>query len=117
MTQELIQKAKACKTLEELLALAQENKVEMTEDQAKDIFAKLNPGNGEIADEELTNVAGGCGSKENPYPHDPRFDGFITCSKCGGTQWGVGRYSIGGTLCLVCQSCGNWETTLIPSWF
>lgn len=117
MTQELIQKAKACHTPEELLALARENKMELTEEQAKDIYAKLNPTNGEIADEELDNVAGGCGSKSDPYPVDPRFDGFITCPQCGGTQWGVAWANMNGLMALVCHNCEHWETALIPSWY
>lgn len=77
MTQELIQKAKACKTPEELLALAQENGVEMTEEQAKDYFAKLNPANGEICDEELSNVSGGGCDNQPP----------LKCPDCGCTTF------------------------------
>lgn len=44
----------------ELLALAKENGIEMTEEQAKEYFAKLNTKTGELADDELDNVSGGC---------------------------------------------------------
>lgn len=56
---ELIEKAKAAKSAEELLALAKENAVAMTGEQAAAYYAKLHPVSGEIADEELENVAGG----------------------------------------------------------
>ena len=56
---ELLEKAKAAKSAEELLALAKENAVAMTGEQAAAYYAKLHPVSGEIADEELENVAGG----------------------------------------------------------
>jgi len=52
-------KAKQAKSVEELLTLAKESGVEMTAEQAQDIFAQLNPKSGELADDELDNVAGG----------------------------------------------------------
>ena len=62
MYKELLAKVKEAKTAEELLALAKENNVELTEESAKAYFAKLNAKSGEIADEELENVSGGgCG--------------------------------------------------------
>ena len=59
LTPEMIEKAKVAKTAEELLALAKENNVEMTEDEAKTYFAQLNPKSGELDDDDLDNVAGG----------------------------------------------------------
>ena len=58
-SEELIEKAKQAKSVEELLALAKENGMEMTEEQANAYFSQLHPTSGEIADEELENVAGG----------------------------------------------------------
>lgn len=102
MNKELIAKAKKVKTPEELLALAKENGEEMTEESAKAYFDLLNPKTGELADDELDNVAGGscyasdgrkvislgyvchdfCCKKDDSYAH-----GFICivphCSKCG----------------------------------
>ena len=57
--EELLEKAKQTKSVEELLALAKENGMEMTEEQANAYFSQLHPTSGEIADEELENVAGG----------------------------------------------------------
>lgn len=58
MDRELIQKAKAAKSPEELLALAKENGYPIDEDGAKELFAQLQI-SGELSDDELTNVAGG----------------------------------------------------------
>lgn len=56
---ELIEKAKKAKTAEELRALAGENGMELTEEQANAYYAQFHPTSGEMADEELENVAGG----------------------------------------------------------
>ena len=58
-TPELIEKAKSAKTPEELMALAKENGMELTEESAKAYFEQLNPKTGEVSDDELNNVSGG----------------------------------------------------------
>lgn len=65
-TKEQLAKAKAAKSAEELLALAKENDVELTENEAQKYFAELRK-EGELAAEELDNVTGGCGTPS------PRF--------------------------------------------
>ena len=68
LTPELIAKAKAAKSADELLELAKENNVELTEEEAKTYFAQLNA-NGAVSDDELDAVAGGgscpSGEEEN----------------------------------------------------
>ena len=59
LTPEMIEKAKAAKSAEDLLALAKENDIEMTADEAATYFAQLNPKSGELNDDDLDNVAGG----------------------------------------------------------
>lgn len=59
MNNELIAKAKKTATVEELLALAKENQVELSEEDAKMYFELLHPKTGELFDDELDNVAGG----------------------------------------------------------
>ena len=59
MSKELVTKAKEAKNPEELMALAKENGVELTEESAKAYFEQLNPKTGEVSDDELNNVAGG----------------------------------------------------------
>ena len=86
--EETLAKAKQAKSVEELLTLAEENNVDMTAEQAREIFARLNQKSGELSDEELDNVAGGgCHNGEGyllvtfSYVCD-----LWTCSKCGGTE-------------------------------
>ena len=49
ITKEFLEKAKLTKTPEELITLAKENGVELTEKEAKTYFAKLNSKEGELA--------------------------------------------------------------------
>ena len=68
MNEEMIAKAKEAKSVEELIALAKENGVELTEEDAKAYFAQLNPTKGELSDDELEDVAGGgCLAEEERY--------------------------------------------------
>ena len=59
MNKELLAKAKEMKTPEELMALAKENGIELTEESAAAYFDRLHPQTGELSDDELDNVAGG----------------------------------------------------------
>ena len=67
LTPELIEKAKAAKSAEELLALAKENNLEIAAEEANTYFEQLNA-NGELSDDALDAVAGGgifgCGDDE-----------------------------------------------------
>lgn len=76
LTMEQLQAAKEAKSPEELVALAKEQGYDITLEQAA---AFLNPDavkTGEIADEELDNVAGGgCGGTSK-----------IKCSRCSSTN-------------------------------
>ena len=66
MEKELIAKAKETTTVEELMTLAKENGIRLTEEEAKTYFAKLHPATGELSDDELDNVAGGgCNAKDD----------------------------------------------------
>lgn len=68
MNQELVNKARKAESVEELLALAKENGIELTNEQAKEYFAQLNPPKGELSDDELEDVAGGgCLAEEERY--------------------------------------------------
>lgn len=68
-TKQQLEKAKAVKSAEELLALAKENGLELTEEEAKKYFAELHK-EGELADEELDNVTGGLCSGGHTYSDD-----------------------------------------------
>ena len=67
---EMIEKAKAAKSAEELLELANANNVEMTADEAKTYFAQLSPKSGELNAGDLDAVAGGASgcSEEDDEP-------------------------------------------------
>lgn len=87
---ELFAKARAAANEEELVALAAEAGVELTREQAQDVYGRLHT-SGELTDDELDDVAGGCGSGEDRY-----------CPKCGsklGHATGKGEY--------VCRKCGS----------
>ena len=101
-TPELIKEAKTAKSAEELLELAKENGVELTEDEVKTCFEQLHA-NTEVSDDELEAVSGGgicqdiidffqsrngrndstcpyCNDKPKPsnIPAQPEFDSSIT---------------------------------------
>ena len=95
MNQELVNKARKAESVEELLALAKENGIELTDEQAKEYFAQLNPTKGELSDDELEDVAGGgCFPEEERYcPNcQTRLElraschglySFYQCNNCG----------------------------------
>ena len=62
LTPELIAKAKLAKSAEELIALAKENGAQLTAEEANTYFDELNK-SGEISDDELDGVSGGCGER------------------------------------------------------
>lgn len=57
LTEEQKAKLKACKTPEEVLALARENNIEVSLEEIKAAFCGNNQ---ELSDDDLDNVAGGC---------------------------------------------------------
>ena len=101
MNQELITKAKAAKSVEELLELAKASNVELSEEQGKEYFAKLNPTKGELSDDELDDVSGGgCGESKTKY-----------CPNCNSElrmmSEGTGNFSM--KFYYLCDSCGYKE--------
>ena len=124
---EMIDKAKAAKSVEEILEFAKANSVEMTEKEAKSYFAQLNPKCGELDDDDLDNVSGGCGTQ-----YTPKFAvgdhvlkrGLIVCNKkhpytCSSYYWVVEsinfQYADTHDIEYICQCpvCGiiggEWE--------
>ena len=84
LTPELIAKAKTAKSAEELLALAKENNVELTEDEAKTYFEQLNA-NSTVSDDELDAVAGGgdCFGSDDEEEKKEMVVTSTKCPKCG----------------------------------
>ena len=72
ISKELLEKAKTAKTAEELIEMAKAENIELTVEQAAKAFAELNK-SGELSDEELDNVSGGCGRDYEPSGETPKF--------------------------------------------
>ena len=121
-TPELITKAKDAKSAKELLTLAKENGIELTEEEAKTYFAQLNA-NDAISDDELGAVAGGgsCpgGDDEEPDSNDALRPGYAVRvtdgSRCSGCEsdWGFTKAlsPSGTTVGVFCNNCCKWITT------
>ena len=111
LTPELIAKAKTAKSAEELLALAKDNNVELTEEDAKTYFEQLNA-NGAVSDDELDVVAGGsflgisCSSEDEeeqtPTLKENKAEG--RCRHCGSTNIGTHANPDGGWF-FICNDC------------
>ncbi len=94
MNQELITKAKAAKSVEELIELARASGVELSKEQAKEYFAKLNPPKGELSDDELSHVSGGM---------RPLVANKCSCPKCKSSGSCIGTV-------YECKKCGcRWD--------
>lgn len=63
---EILEMAKKANSVEELLAIAKENGMEANVEEATALFDKIHKG-GELADDELDNVAGGCSDPACPH--------------------------------------------------
>ena len=111
LTPEMIKKAKAAKTAEELLELAKANGVEMTADEAATCFAQLGPKSGELDDDDLDAVAGGAcaDSNDNDNPavgvgDTVQITSGETCSSCGNNIGIVSKKHSRG-YCIKCKEC------------
>ena len=81
--EELLMKAKAAKSAEDLIALAKENDMELTEESAKAYFAQIQK-NGELDDDELDNVSGGwCYHDGNRVVTPLSWCTDWKCAECG----------------------------------
>ena len=110
----LLEKAKAAKSAEELLALAKEHNVEMTADEAKIYFDQLNPKSGELDDDDLDAVAGGSGGCSGPtnsdnFPENCKVrNKHENCLRCGSNVWtAVYKYSPGRSGRFIHPTCDN----------
>ena len=100
ITPEIIASAKAAKSSEELIAIAGENGVEMTEEEAKIYFAQLNE-NGVVSDDELDLVAGGC---DSTFKNGERVRLKKRC-KCGSEIGIYTKLTAAGHACVRCAVC------------
>ena len=90
LTPEMIEKAKAAKSAEELLELAKANGVEMTADEAATYFAQLNPTSGELSDDDLDAVAGGACARTEQANNAQDAVSNMPCPRCGAVgEWAL----------------------------
>ena len=90
LTPEMIDKAKAAKSAEELLEIAKANGVELTAEEAKTYFEPVKA-NSAVSDDELDIVAGGsdggCGNdeeeEEETEKQQPAHGERYQCPHCG----------------------------------
>lgn len=120
-SEELINKALSVSTPEELAAVAKENNIELSSEKAKVYFERIHSA-GEIADDELDNVAGGssgCDAPPSGYGHEDgvyppkaevkKIDGKDSCPNCsvalkytGNWQGGKDNFDV-----YKCPNCGK----------
>lgn len=101
LNKELLEKAKAAKSAEELAEMAKAEGVEMTAEEAEKAFADLHK-TGELSDEELDNVSGGC-SDGNPS------DAGAADSR----EAVVFLYEVGQQVEMIIGKCGQTKTVTI----
>ena len=116
LTKELIEKAKTANAAEELHAMAKAENIELSAEEAESAFTKLHK-TGELSDEELDNVAGGCGGEEITEPKYKEGDlvwisGGFACYTCGRYRafkvTEVHRSPVGKhTYSVACPDCGE----------
>ena len=110
MTQEeLLTKAKAAGSPDELIELAKANGKEMTAEQAAAIFNGIK-GSGEISDEELESAVGGCGGSKRKYAAWwPQVDCNPTQRGCkaGPITMNDSAFDIWGYTYWKCKECGE----------
>ena len=104
---ELIAKIKAAKSAEDLIQLAREYNVELTEEATKSFFEQFHA-NGIASDESLESVAGGWGANTNSASVGDRVKLLgLKCAKCGSTTGVILMFSaqnIGRAL-INCDKC------------
>ena len=122
MNKELLKKAKNVQSAEDLLALAKEENIALTGEQAGEYFAKLQSPESKLSDAELDAVCGGGCSDYASVSIDGHYYklvndrtdscGRFTCRACGR---GRGNHAAGcyvteglGDVCLCCiHSAGH----------
>ena len=129
LTPELIAKAKATKSAQELLELAKANNVDLTETEAKTYFEQLNA-NGAVSDDELDIVAGGLGCPDDGEESEAKpklipgrtvrvLNGKI-CPKCHSNEGVIGHDltasgMTGNTLYVFCPKCNMKITNYVSN--
>ena len=80
--EEILKKASQCRNAEELLALAKENSIAITLEEANELFAMMNSNLGELSENELDSVAGGYWPGKGDYCPNCRLNiYYCQCKK------------------------------------
>ena len=111
----LIEKAREAGSPEELMALVEEDGLKISEEQAKEYYERIHAA-GELSDDELDSVNGGCGGgSPEPAPVP------VICERCGSQNVRVSPYDgmlITGEPVKViyydCLACNWWRKDIIP---
>ena len=118
-----LEKARTANSAEELLEMAKAENIEISAEEAAKAFAELNK-TGELSDEELDNVAGGCGKEKIPEPKYKIGDMVIYSRGFPGHTCGIYRdfqitevhRSPDGThtYSIACPECGEkwWDSNV-----
>ena len=116
LSKELLEKAQMAKSPEELIQMAKTENIDLSAEEAAKYFAELHK-TGELSDEELDNVAGGCGGEEITEPKYKEGDlvwisGGFACYTCGRYRafkvTEVHRSPVGKhTYSVACPDCGE----------
>ena len=112
ISDELINKAKSVKSIDELKKLAEESGVELTEElEAK--YRSMHT-EGEISDDELSNVSGGCGGDDDdePEPEPEPVQVRVLNKACGNYRRDPSNTSklILNPHCMDCYYCRGSKT-------
>ena len=88
LTPEIIEKAKAAKSADELLAIAKENNMDMTAEEAEAYLAQLTTKSGELEDDDLDSVSGGACQRIEQARDAKEAIRDMICPGCGhGPSW------------------------------
>ncbi len=98
VSKEMLEKVRKCESAEELMGLAKENNMEMTQKQAQE-WLESNSKSDEVSEQDLKNVAGGGEAVEER----------LICSECNAVViTKPGKYGIISDL-KECKNCGySW---------
>ena len=117
MNKELLKKAKNVQSAEDLLALAKEENIALTGEQAGEYFAKLQPPESKLSDAELDAVCGGgCSGSSPSAPTGVTVRGRAldwNCPKCHKDCWDLVQFGTTVTqklwYCCVCAETLGYE--------
>ena len=105
-SKELLAKAKAAASVEELVRLAGNNGINMSREELEAKYQAMH-GSGELSDDELDNVSGGCGDDNEPVMKG--YDEY--CSNFTRRGGGAGGEYVKFFTGTHCESCQYFKTS------